>query len=113
MTLVRTFVRRETDIAIDTIGTILWRKIGHSRVKHGDFPDDFFHQLIPTGLTFQELVLVSIEPFTIIVCLKLTKVCDDFFHILSIMYSGRKVTKNRHKQQKLTDKTFYLIGKPR
>jgi hypothetical protein len=113
MALVRTFIRRETYIAIDTISTILRRKVSHNRVERRDFPDDFFNQLIPMGLTFQELVLVSIEPFTIIVCLKLTKVCDDFFHILSIMYSGRKVTKNRHKQQKLTDKTFYLIGKPR
>ena len=80
VTLVRTFVGRETHIAIDSIGTILGGKVGYSRVENRNLLDDFFHQFMETSLVFQELVLVGIKPFTVVIGLQLTEVCDDCFH---------------------------------
>ena len=94
VTLVRTFVGRETDIAIDSIGTILGGKVGYSRVENRNLLDDFFHQFMETSLVFQELVLVGIEPLAVVVGLQLTEIGDDCFHTKHFMIL--RVNKNTY-----------------
>ena len=81
MAFVRTFVGRKAHIPINAISTILSGKSGHIGIEHRNFLNNLVYQLMETRLVLQELFLMSIEPFAVIVALQLTEICDDCFHI--------------------------------
>ena len=78
---VRTLVGRKTHVAVDAIGTILGGKPHHIGVVGSYFLDDFLYQLVEACLTFEELILVGIEPLAIVVGLQSAQKGDDIFHI--------------------------------
>ena len=80
MAFVRTFVGRKTHIPINAIGTILGGKSGHIGIEHRNFLDNLVYQLMEACLVLQELFLMSIEPFAVIVALQLTEKVYDCFH---------------------------------
>ena len=81
MGLVRTFVFRETDVAVDAVGAILHGQSGHRRVEQRDFLNQLLGKAVEMCLQTEVVGLVGIEPFPVVVALQLPEELDNLFHI--------------------------------